>query len=114
LPAPTKISEREARKQVAKGEAESDGAGRQKLLPAPHRKSPVEARKQGANDNANSAGVGKIAADGKQKPSAAPKSKIRGIEIKKQDDKGKAEAVKVGDDGSAAVKSGGHAAPMRK
>jgi membrane-bound lytic murein transglycosylase A len=102
------------KEQDAKGKAESDGAGRRKLLPAPHRKFPVEARKQGANDNANSAGLGEIAADGKQKPLAAPKSKIRGIEIKKQDNKGKAEAVKAGDDGSAAVKSGGHAAPMRK
>ena len=93
LPQPrTKGAALEVAKQHGKGKANGANAGaiRQKPLPALTKISEIEARKQDTQARGNSAGVGEITAGGKQMPSLASKSKTPGIEIKKQNGKGKA------------------------
>ena len=110
----TEVKKQDGKAEPGGGRSGTIAAGGQKPLPAPTKISEIEARKQDAKGKANPASVGEIRASGKQKPSLASKSKTPTIEAKKQNGKGKAEAVNAGENGRAAAKSGGHAAPTRK
>jgi membrane-bound lytic murein transglycosylase A len=105
------VKKQDGKAEPGGGRSGTIAAGGQKPLPAPTKISEIEARKQSAKGKANPASVGEILDSGKQKPSLASKSKTPMIETKKQNGKGKEEAVNAGENGRAAAKSGGHAAP---
>jgi peptidoglycan lytic transglycosylase A len=110
-----------SKKQSGKGEADSESAaGREKPLSAPKPK--ITVKKQDGKGSTNSANAGEIAADrhllsptpkskkqsgkgeadseiaaGREKPLSAPKPKITGIEVKKQNGKGRINSANAGE-----------------